>query len=488
MNKFSKPPAFDYNVVVIGAGAAGLVSAYIAAAVNARVALIEKHTMGGECLTTGCVPSKALIRSAKVLSHIRRARDFGFRRADVEFDFADVMARVQRVIKTIEPHDSAERYTGLGVECIHGTAHVHSPYEVEVDGRILTTRAIIIATGARPFVPDLPGLDQVGCLTSDSVWGLRRLPRRLLVLGGGPLGCELAQAFQRLGSEVTLVQRSDRVLTREDPQVSAFITTRLRAEGVSILPDHRPAAFGTDAGIKYLLCDHFGREVRVEFDEVLLALGRNPNVTGFGLETLGIALAKDGSIASDGFQRTNYPNIYVCGDVTGPYRFTHAAAHQAWHAAVNALFSPLRRYKTDYRVMPWCTYTDPEVARVGLNEQEAHDRGIAYELTTYELDELDRAIIEEEPHGFIRVLTVPGRDTILGVTIVGTHAGETVAEFVLAMKHGIGLNDILGTIHPYPTLTEANKHIAGRWKTAHAPRGVLRWLMRFHRWRRGGTG
>ncbi len=487
MSGYAKPRTYDYNIVVIGGGSAGLVAAYIAAAVKARVALIEAHTMGGECLTTGCIPSKALIRSAKILSYARRAQEFGFRSAEVEFDFADVMARVRRVINTVAPRDSAQRYTGLGVECIHGVAHIRTPYEVEVDGRTLTTRAIVIATGARPSVPDLPGLEKTGYLTSDSVWGLRRLPRRLVVVGAGPMGCELAQAFRRLGSEVTLVQRSGRVLTREDPEVGAFISARLRAEGVNVLLNHRPAACGVDAADKSLWCDHAGREVRLAFDEVLLALGRRANVAGFGLETLGVTLADDGSIAADGFQRTNYPNIYVCGDVTGPYRFTHAAAHQAWHAAVNALFSPIKKFKTDYRVMPWCIYTDPEVARVGLNEQEARAKGIAYELTVYELDELDRAITEEEAHGFIRVLTVPGKDTILGVTIVGAHAGETVAEFVLAMKHGIGLNDILGTVHPYPTLAEANKHAAGRWKAAHAPRRVLRWLARFHRWRRRGT-
>lgn len=485
-NSFARPRSFDYNVVVIGAGAAGLVAAYIAAAVKARVALIERDAMGGECLHTGCIPSKALLRTAQILSYARRAPEFGLRRAEVDFDFADVMARVRRVIETVEPHDSAERYTSLGVECIHGTAHIRTPYEVDVGGRTLTTRAIIVATGARPAVPDIPGLDQAGYLTSDTVWGLRRLPRRLLVLGAGPMGCELAQAFQRLGSQVTLVQRSDRVLAREDPEVGAFITERLRAEGVNVLTQHHPGAFGVDAAGKYMTCRHASGEVRLDFDELLLALGRRANVAGFGLEALGVALTDGGDIAADGFQRTNYPNIYVCGDVTGPYRFTHAAAHQAWHAAVNALFSPVKKFRTDYRVLPWCTYTDPEVARVGLNEQQARARGSAYELTTYGLSELDRAITGEQAHGFVRVLTRPGKDTILGATIVGPHAGETLAEFVLAMKHGLGLNDILGTVHPYPTLVEANKHLAGRWKSAHAPRGVLRWLARLHRWRRGG--
>ena len=384
----------------------------------------------------------------------------------------------------MEPHDSVERYTDLGVECISGEAYIRTPYEVAVNGRTLTTRAIIIATGAHPYIPELPGLEHTGYLTSDSVWNLRTLPRRLLILGGGPMGCELAQAFQRLGSAVTLVQRSGRVLPREDPEIGAFITAQLRGEGVNVVQDHAPTGFGWDASGQYLLCDHAGSVARLKFDTLLLALGRRANVTGFGLEALGVTLTDDGNVSADAFQRTNYPNIYACGDVAGPYRFTHAAAHQAWHAAVNALFSPIRKFKTDYRVMPWCTYTDPEVAHVGLNEQQARAAGIPYELTGYDMAELDRAITDEQARGFIRVLTVPGRDTILGVTIVADHAGDMLAEFILAMKHGIGLNGILGAVHPYPTLAEANKHVAGRWKSAHAPAGVLRWLARFHHWRR----
>ncbi len=486
LRHYPRPKRFDYSLIVIGAGAGGLVTAYVAAAVKAKVALIERHKMGGDCLNSGCVPSKALIRSAKILSYAQRAEQFGFKKATVDYDFADVMERVQRVIKTIAPHDSVERYTALGVDCIQGEARVRSPYEVEVNGRVHTTRNIVIATGARPAVPFIPGLEEAGYLTSDTIWDLRERPRRLLVLGGGPIGCELAQAFARLGVQVTLVERSNRIMNKEDDEVSVFITERLRAEGVVVLLDHNPLAVRTEGETKYMTCEYGGNEVQIAFDKLLVALGRRANVQGFGLEELGVSLADNGTIAADPCLRTNYPNIYVCGDVTGPYQFTHAAAHQAWYVAVNALFSPFKQYKADYRVIPWVTYTDPEVARVGFNEQEAQTQGIAYEVTHYGIDDLDRAITEEEAHGFVKVLTPPGKDTILGVTLVGAHAGESLAEFVLAMKHGLGLNKILGTVHPYPTLAEANKYAAGVWRRAHAPQRLLRVLARFHAWRRGG--
>lgn len=486
LRRYPRPQRFDYNLIVIGAGSGGLVTAYIAAVVKAKVALIERHKMGGDCLNSGCVPSKALIRSAKILSYARRAQQFGFKKATVDYDFADVMERVQRVIKTIAPHDSVERYTALGVDCIQGEARVRSPYEVEVNGRVLTTRNIVIATGARPAVPFIPGLEDVGYLTSDTIWDLREKPSRLLMLGGGPIGCELAQAFQRLGVQVTLVQRSSRIMNKEDDEVSVFIAEHLRAEGVIVLLDHNPLAVHTEGETKYLICEHGGNEVKIAFDKLLVALGRRANVHGFGLEELGVNLADNGTIVADPYLRTNYPNIYVCGDVTGPYQFTHTAAHQAWYAAVNALFSPFKQYQADYRVIPRVTYTDPEVACVGINEQEAQAQGIPYEVTHYGIDDLDRAITDEEAHGFVKVLTPPGKDTILGVTIVGAHAGESLAEFVLAMKHGLGLNKILGTVHPYPTLAEANKYAAGAWRRTHAPQGLLRVLARFHAWRRGG--
>ena len=485
LKQYDKPKQFDYNMAVIGGGSAGLVSAYIAAAVNARVLLIEKHKMGGDCLNTGCVPSKALIRSAKMLSYARRAKDFGFKKAIVEFDFAEVMERVQSVIKKVEPHDSVERYTNLGVDVKQGEAKIVSPYVIEVDGERITAKNIVVATGARPAVPPIPGIDKVDYLTSDTVWELREQPKRLLVLGGGPIGCELAQSFQRLGCDVTIVQRGAHIMEREDDEISEMVANNFRQEGMNVLTEHTAVRFEVDGEQKVLVCEHRGNEVSIEFDQVLIALGRRANVSGFGLEELEVKISQRGTIEADEFLRTNYPNIYVCGDVAGPYQFTHTAAHQAWYAAVNALFSPFKSFRVDYSVIPWATYTDPEVARVGLNELEAREKDIPYEVSTYGIDDLDRAIADSEDHGLVKVLTVPGKDKILGVTIVGNHAGDLIAEFVAAMKHGFGLNKILGTIHIYPTMAEANKYAAGVWKKAHKPEKVLEWVKRFHAWRRG---
>ncbi len=485
---WKRPRRFDRNLVVIGAGSAGLVTAYIAAAVRARVTLVEKHRMGGDCLNTGCVPSKALIRSARLLSHMARSTEFGIASARADFDFAEVMKRVQAVIRTIEPHDSAARYTALSVDVVEGSAKIVSPWEVEIarrdgDRQRLTTRAIVIAAGARPFVPPIPGIEAVGYLTSDTVWDLRELPRRLLVLGGGPIGCELAQAFARFGAQVTLVEMAPRLLVREDEDVSAIVEQRFATEGIRLLTAHRAKQFVIENGEKTLIAEHQGSDVRILFDEVLVAVGRAANLTGYGLEELGIPAAK--TVETNEFLQTRFPNIYAAGDVAGPYQFTHTAAHQAWYAAVNALFDPFKKLKADYAVIPAATFVDPEVARVGLNEQEARAQGIAFETSTYRIDDLDRAIADGEAHGFVKVLTVPGKDRILGVTIVGEHAADLIAEFVLAMKHGIGLNKILDTIHIYPTLAEANKYAAGVWKKAHAPERLLRWVERFHRWRRG---
>lgn len=484
-HKYPKPKSFDRNVIVIGAGSAGLVTAYIAATVKAKVTLIEKHKMGGDCLNTGCVPSKALLRSAKLLSQISRAKEYGLKNAQAEFDFAAVMERVQRVIKTVEPHDSAERYTQLGVECIQGEAEITSPYSVSVNGRSLTTRAIVIATGAHPFVPPIPGIEEVGYVTSDTVWNLRKLPKRLVVLGGGPIGSELTQAFARLGSQVTQIERNPRIMKKEDLEFSEMVRARFEAEGIDVRTNHQAKEFMIENGQKVLLCEHEGKEVRIAFDEMLVALGRAANTQGFGLETLGIPVTKAGTVEVNEYLQTKYPNIYVVGDAAGPFQFTHVGAHQAWFAAVNALFGMFKKFKADYSVIPWATFTDPEVARVGLNEQEAKAQGIPFEVTTYHLEELDRAIAEEEPQGLVKILTVPGKDKILGVTIAGEHAGDLIAEYVAAMRHGLGLNKVLSTIHIYPTLAEANKYAAGEWKRAHAPQRVLRWLARFHSWRRG---
>ncbi|TNI83451.1 pyridine nucleotide-disulfide oxidoreductase [Aeromonas veronii] len=487
---YRKPTRYDYNLLVIGAGAGGLVTSYIAAAVKAKVALIEKHKMGGDCLNSGCVPSKALIRSARFAAEQRKADELGFSPSHSRADFAAVMERVTEVIKEVEPHDSIERYQGLGVECIEGEARLVSPWEVEVNGQRLASRHIVIATGARPLVPKLPGLDQVPYLTSDSLWQLRTPPRRLLVLGGGPIGCELAQSFALLGIPVTLVELSEQLLPREEREVADALAGQMSRDGVQLLTgwraeraDYLPAADG-DLPIRLQL--RRGDETQVvEGDQLLLALGRVANVSGFGLEALGVELAPRGTLAVDGFLATNFPSILAVGDVAGPYQFTHFAAHQAWYAAVNALFGQFKRFQADYRVIPAATYTTPEIARVGLNRKEAEAQRIPFEATRFELAELDRAIADGERHGFVEVLTVPGKDTILGATIVGTHAGERIAEFVLAMRHRLGLGKILGTIHAYPTLMEGNKYVAGEWKRAHQPTRVLALLARYHRWRRG---
>ena len=490
--KGQRPSRFDRNLIVIGAGAGGLVSAYIAAVVKAKVTLVESHKMGGDCLNYGCVPSKALIKSAKLAHQMRHGENYGLQGTEPAFSFKAVMQRIQDVIRAIEPHDSVERYTGLGVEVLQGYAKLTNPWTVEIalnggGTQTLTARSIVLATGARPFVPPLPGLEDSGYVTSDTMWerfgDLDELPRRLVVLGGGPIGCELAQAFARLGSKVTQVEMAPRLMLREDDEVSELARQALKADGVDVRTGHKALRCERDGDEKVLVVEHAGAEQRIAFDELICAVGRSARLEGYGLEALGIPTHK--TVDTNEYLQTIYPNIYAAGDVAGPYQFTHVAAHQAWYAAVNALFGEFRKFKADYRVIPWATFIDPEVARVGLNEQEAKEQGIAVEVTKYGIDDLDRAIADSEAHGFVKVLTVPGKDTILGVTIVGTHAGDLLAEYVLAMKHGLGLNKILGTIHTYPTLAEANKYAAGEWKRAHAPGKLLEWVKKFHDWKRG---
>lgn len=477
---YKKPKTYDYNMISIGAGAGGLVTSYIGAAVNAKVALIEKHKMGGDCLNTGCVPSKALIKSASVIHQSKRSKEFGVKSIQIDFDFKDIMDRVQNVIKKIEPHDSIKRYTELGVECIQGNAKIISPWEVEVNGKVLTTKNITISTGARPFVPPIEGIETSNFLTSDTLWNLEELPQRFVVLGGGPIGLEIAQSFARFGSKVSVVEMSPRVMIKEDPDVSDVIHKRLESEGVDVLVSHRAKKF---IG-KKLICDFNGEDVEIEFDEVLVAVGRRANTKGFGLEDLGVEIRRNGTIETNEYLQTNYPNIFACGDVTGPFQLTHTAAHQAWYCAVNGLFGIFRKFKVDYSVIPWATYTDPEVATVGLNEEACKLEKIAYEVTKYGIDDLDRAIADSEDHGFVKVLTVPGSDKIIGATIVGAHASDLLLEFISAMKHGFGLNKILGTIHTYPTMGEANKYLAGVWKNERKPKTVLGYLKKFHKFRR----
>ncbi|MCZ8016385.1 MAG: FAD-dependent oxidoreductase [Limnobacter sp.] len=490
--QWTKPAKFDRNMIVIGAGAAGLVSSYIAAAVKAKVTLIEAHKMGGDCLNFGCVPSKALIKSAKLAHQMRHADQYGLHAATPSFSFKAVMARVHDIIKAIEPHDSVERYTGLGVDVVQGYATIVDPWTVEIKHNTgetsrLTARSIVIAAGASPVVPPLPGIETSGYLTSDTLWDefakREELPKRLVVLGGGPIGSELAQAFARLGSQVTQVELGERIMVREDPEISEMAMASMRADGVNILTQHKAIRFERRGDQKVLITEHQGKQVDIEFDDVICAVGRKARLTGYGLEALGVETNR--TVVTNEYLETLYPNIFAAGDVAGPYQFTHVAAHQAWYASVNALFGHLKKFKVDYSVIPWATFTDPEVARVGLNEQDAKEQGIAYEVTRYGIDDLDRAIADSDAHGVVKVLTVPGKDKILGVTIAGVHAGDLLAEFVLAMKHGLGLNKILGTIHTYPTLAEANKYAAGEWKRAHAPEKLLVWLGKYHAWRLG---
>ncbi len=486
-----KPKSFDRNLIVIGAGAGGLVSAYIAAAVKAKVTLIEAHKMGGDCLNYGCVPSKAIIKSAKLAHQMRHAHNYGLSDTTPSFSFKAVMQRVHDVIAAVEPHDSVERYTNLGVEVLQGYAKITNPWTVEIamnDGtkQTLTTRSIVIAAGARPVVPPLPGIDSSGYVTSDTLWDafaqLDEVPQRLVVLGGGPIGCELAQSFARLGSSVTQIEMAPRILIREDDEVAAHALVSMVRDGVKVLAGHKALRFDNVGDVKALIVEHGGVEKRIEYDQIICAVGRAARLTGYGLEDLGIP--KQRTVDTNEYLQTIYPNIYAAGDVAGPYQFTHTAAHQAWYAAVNALFGTFKKFKADYSVIPAATFIDPEIARVGLNEQEAKAQNIAYEVTHYGIDDLDRAIADSEAHGFVKVLTVPGKDKILGVTIVGVHAGDLLAEYVLAMKHGLGLNKILGTIHTYPTLAEANKYVAGEWKRAHQPTRLLEYVKKYHDWRR----
>ncbi len=486
---FEKPATFDRNLVVIGAGAAGLVSAYIGAAVKAKVTLIERHRMGGDCLNTGCVPSKALLRSAHLVADMKRAQEFGLAPVEPKVNFAAVMQRVKAVIAAVAPHDSIERYSGLGVDCRIGEARIVSPWCVEVDGEPITTRAIVIAAGARPLVPPIPGLATVHYRTSDTVWELEQLPRRMVVLGGGPIGCELAQCFARLGSKVIIVEMAPALLIREEPELAAQVAASLERDGVDIRLGTRAEAAeglgdgrGGDEGGR-LRCSSGDQSVELGFDVLLVAVGRQPNITGYGLEELGIGAGAGAVVETDDYLATLHPNIYACGDVAGPYQFTHTAAHQAWYAAVNALFGQFKRFRADYRVIPRVTYTYPELASVGIGEREAREQGIPYEVTRYGIDDLDRAIVDGEARGDIKIITSAGSDTILGAHIVASNAGDLIAEFTLAMRHGLGLKKILSTIHAYPTMMEANKYVAGNWQREHAPQKLLSLVERYHAWR-----
>ena len=483
---FEKPKSFDADMVVIGAGSGGLVAALIAATVKAKVTLIEKNKMGGDCLNTGCVPSKALIRSARHAYDNSRGKSLGFSDSVIDVDFKAIMARVQRTIAEIEPHDSVERYQGLGVDVEIGEGEVVSPWHVCVNGKTISTRNIVIASGAEPFVPPIENIDSVDYLTSNNLWELQERPGKVVVLGGGPIGTELTQAFGRLGSQVTQVELLPNILPREDKEFSEMVQMQLETEGVNVLTGHKALSIVNEGtGSLLTVVDGEGVKKTVPFDRLVVAVGRKANTSGFGLEELGVVLNPNGTVSVDDYLRTNFPNIYAIGDAAGPYQFTHTASHMAWFASVNALFGLFKKFKVDYSVIPWATFCSPEVARVGLNEQDACAQEIPYEVSTYDVADLDRAIVEEAAHGLVKVLTVPGKDKILGVTIAAEHAGELIGEFTLAMKHGIGLKKILGTIHIYPTFLEMNKFAASEWRKSHKPSWALVIAEKFHRWRRG---
>jgi dihydrolipoamide dehydrogenase len=472
-----KPASYDYNLITIGAGSAGLVTSYIGATLKSKVALIEKDRMGGDCLNTGCVPSKALIKTAKVVHLKNRSVDFGLKEIKMDFNFSDVMERVQRVITEIEPHDSIERYEKLGVHCIKGEAKILSPWSIRIGNKTVTSKNIVIATGAGPALPKIPGLDTANYVTSNTIWSIRELPKKFLIMGGGPIGCELAQAFCRLGSDVTIIEGTERLLSKEDIEVAGLINQTFTDEGIKILTSHTVQAFKNENGVKKVICNTHGKQIELEYDLILVAVGRKPQTKGFGLEELGVRLRDNGTIDVNEYQQSNFPNIYACGDVAGPYQLTHMAAHQAWYCAVNSLF-PIR-FKVDYRVVPWCTYTDPEIATVGETESSAKEKGLEYEVTQYELSDLDRAIAEDEKKGFVRVITQKGKDKILGATIVSSQASNMILEYVSAMKNKKGLNSILGTIHVYPSFGEANKYAAGNWKRDHVHPKVMPLLEKY---------
>ncbi len=477
-------PKYDNNLIVLGAGSGGLIAALVAATLKAKVTLIEKHLMGGDCLNTGCVPSKTLISSAKAAHLMRTGDRFGLQAVEPKVDFAAVMARVQAAIATIAPKDSVERYSELGVNCILGEGELLDAHRVQVGEQIISGRSIILATGGSPLVPPIPGLRELNPLTSDTVWALNEQPRRLVIMGGGPIGCELAQAFARLGSEVTLVDMAERLLPREDPDVSAHIERVFASEGINIRTSAKVAAAEPGSLRLESMSNSAQAAQSLAFDQILVAVGRRANTQSLGLEAAGVELAKDGTVKVDAYLRSTQPNILACGDVAGPYQFTHMASHQAGYATLNALFGRFWKSRVNYDVVPWCTYTEPEVARVGLSETEAAEQGVAVEVTHYSLDDLDRAIAEGNAAGWVKVLTKPGSDRILGACVVGPHAGEVISELVSAMTHGLGLKKIMGTVHIYPTFAEANKLAAGAWRRARAPRGALQLLGRVHDWLR----
>jgi pyruvate/2-oxoglutarate dehydrogenase complex dihydrolipoamide dehydrogenase (E3) component len=476
-------PAGRYNLVVIGAGTAGLVSAAGAAGLGARVALVERHLLGGDCLNYGCVPSKALLRSARAAAEVARAGEFGVQvPPGTRADFGLAMERMRRLRASLSPTDSAERFRDLGVDVVLGEARFAGADAVEVGGQRLAFARAVIATGARAAESGIPGLADAGYLTNETVFSLTELPRRLIVLGAGPVGCELAQAFRRFGSEVDLVNRGPGLLPREDPDAQAILRLQFEREGIRLHLGAQAVRAERAGATRRLVCARDGQELVLEGDAILVGVGRAPNVEGLNLEAAGVAYDARGVHVDDRL-RTSNPRVYAAGDVCSPYKFTHAADAMARVVLQNALFHGRRRASA--LVIPWCTYTDPEVARVGLSEEEARQRGVGVRVFRQEMAGVDRAVLDGTTDGFVKMLVREGSDRILGASVVAEYAGEMIAELTLAMTVGMGLGKLAGTIHPYPTQAEAIKKVADAYnRTRLTP--LVRWLFgKWLAWQRG---
>lgn len=482
-SEFDKPKSFTYNTIVLGGGSAGLVAAYTTSTLQGKVALIERHKMGGDCLNTGCVPSKALLRSAQFVADLKRPQALGVNNASYEINFKDVMARVHSKISSIEPKDSVKRYSELGVKCYQGEAKVLSPWQVEVNGQMLTSRNIILATGATPRVPAIAGLEDTHFYTTDTIWSLEELPQHLVIIGAGPIGCELGQAFARLGAKVTLIQRNATILPSEDTEAAELLEKSLHAEGIEIYKGFSTDKFTTENTTHVLHGSYAGETMQVECSHILVATGRQANLGG--LEALKLDLTQSGKLEINKTLQTRFPNVYACGDVTSPKQYTHVASHQAWYAAFNALFSPMKKFKCSLDNVPYAVFTDPEIAGVGITEKQAISNNIAHKVTMFPMDDIDRAITDNATEGFVKVLTPPNSDKILGVTMVGDHASELITEFVLAKTNKLGLNKILGTVHIYPTKSEINRMVAGKWKRTQLTEHVVNFLKKYQQWRLG---
>ncbi|HSF68285.1 MAG TPA: mercuric reductase [Nitrospiraceae bacterium] len=492
-NWVNPEPASRYNIVVIGAGTAGLMTAVIAANLGARVALVEKHLMGGDCLNVGCVPSKGIIRAARAWADLRNSEEFGLHiPPGVKYDFGAAMARMRKLRARISHTDSVHRYTKLGVDVYIGNGRFTGADTIQIEGpsgnRTLTFAKAVVCSGARASAPPTPGLKEAGYLTNETVFSLTELPQRIGVIGAGPVGCELAQAFVRFGSQVYLIEVEHGILPKEDRDAAEIVEQCMLHDGVKLLCCVKGLMVNRTGSGKRLTVDSHGRQYDVTVDEFLVSVGRTPNVEGIGLEAVGIEYDKNGIKVNARLQTTN-PRIFAAGDVCSRYKFTHAADAMAQIVIQNALFPhpfSLGYASVDSLIMPWCTFTEPEVAHVGLYEKDAKEKGIEVETYTYKLHEVDRAILDGEDEGFARVHIQKGSDKILGATIVATHAGDMIGEFSVAMKAGAGAKTIAGTIHPYPTQAEVNKKVVNLWRKAHFTERTMNLLIKLFAWMRRG--